>query len=64
MILVLTVGVPLAWFAYDLNKASKQRAAVVAIEEAGGRVYYDHDLRSSAGRRVAEWIGRWTGVTY
>lgn len=61
LILVLTVDLPLAWFAYKLNEASQQRAAVVAIEEAGGKVYYDHDLRSSAGRRVAEWIGRWAG---
>lgn len=38
---LLLVAVFSVWLAIEVNKAQKQRAAVVAVEAAGGTVYYD-----------------------
>ena len=46
--LLLVTAVITCWLGVQVNKAYKQRAAVAAIEAAGGRVYYDwHDLAVS-----------------
>jgi hypothetical protein len=41
MLLVLTVGVLLAW---RVNRARRQREAVEAVKEFGGEVYYDFEF--------------------
>ena len=39
--LLLLTAVVACWLGVQVNKAHKQRAAVAAIEEAGGTVFYD-----------------------
>ena len=39
--LLLLTAVIAAWLGVQVNKAQKQRAAVAAIQEAGGKVHYD-----------------------
>jgi hypothetical protein len=55
LVFVLLLSVPLGWFAWRIQKAGKQREAVAAILEAGGRVGYDYELTDQgAWKRVAE----------
>jgi hypothetical protein len=65
LVLLVAVSVPLGWFAWELNKARRQREAVVRILELGGRVFYDY--QDEYGRRLnaepgsPEWLRKLLG---
>ena len=44
LIPVVLLSVPMGWFALKMQEAERQRRAVVAIQKAGGRVFYDYQL--------------------
>ena len=54
-LLILTALVAV-WFAWQVTKAQKQRAAVAAIEAAGGVVTYESVFPDDS--RIADFIGR------
>jgi hypothetical protein len=41
---LVVVSVPLGWFAWEVQKARRQREAVAAINRAGGLVFCDHSV--------------------
>jgi len=66
MILVLLLGGGLGWFVRD---ARVQRAAVAAIEEADGFVFYDCELNLARTHaiprpRYLEWLASRVGIDY
>lgn len=44
---LVAVSVPLGWFAWELQRARRQREAVEAIVKAGGEVFYDHQTEAA-----------------
>src|SRR5437867_2977045 len=67
MAFVLVIGVGLGWIVRVIRRAEAQRAAVQAIEEAGGGVWYDWEWRGGNSIPNAkppwhEWITKRGGV--
>ena len=76
--MLLFTALVAAWFAIQVNKVQKQRAAVAAIQAAGGTVYYDwqgmpnnepngefllHDYRTLR-RPIPDWLIDFVGDEY
>jgi hypothetical protein len=64
LVLVLVVGLGLGW---PIARARRQRAAIAAIEAAGGRIYFDWQMaydpvtNASIGPRGPAWLRRLVG---
>ena len=43
LLFVVAVSMPLGWFAWEMQRARRQREAVAAIETAGGGVIYTYE---------------------
>jgi hypothetical protein len=50
LVFLLAVSVPLGWFAWEMQRARRQREVVEAIVGMGGWVYYDYQLEKGMGR--------------
>ena len=69
LLIVMTLAsVGLSWFAVKLQQARRQRAAVEAIEKAGGWVEYDYELRtrppSDADPPGPAWLRNLLGIDF
>ena len=42
LLFVVVLSVPLGWFAWEMQRARRQRVAVDRIWELGGEVFYDY----------------------
>jgi hypothetical protein len=58
--LVVMTGLGI-WLGVIANRAREQRAAVVAIKELGGTVYYDWELETGGTPRGPAWLRRLVG---
>jgi hypothetical protein len=54
LVFVVTVSVPMGWFAWEMERARQQREVVERIVELGGKTYYDYDLQYD--ERKHDWI--------
>ncbi len=52
LVFLVAMSVPLAWFAWEMQKARRQREAVAAILEGGGLVRYDYEFDENGYRIV------------
>jgi hypothetical protein len=43
LVFLVTISVPLGWFAWEMEKARRQREAVEVIVGMGGEAYYDYE---------------------
>lgn len=62
LIAVLVLSLPLSWFGMSLEKARRQRKAVMRIEELGGGVVYDWECNLNpffepSPTRLRTWLG-------
>ena len=60
---VTACAIACSWFATRLDRASKQKAAVAALEQAGGFAWYQKGLRYSRPPKPPgpEWLVRTLG---
>jgi hypothetical protein len=62
LVFLAAVSVPLGWFAWEMQRANRQRAAVEAILPRGGNVHYDYEYSADgtrldvAGPAVPAWL--------
>ena len=67
LVLVVVVALPFSWLAVEMKRAREQRAAIQAIQKAGGFVWYDCELDSLGGlvpnpqRPAPQWLRRLLG---
>ena len=67
LVFVVVVSIPLGWFAWQVEKARRQREAVEAIAELGGEVFYDYQFDEdmmwidSAEPTTPTWLRRLLG---
>jgi hypothetical protein len=67
LLFVVAVSVPLGWFAWEMEKARRQREAVERIVKAGGKVYFDYEWDEWRGRirggdpTTSAWLRRLFG---
>jgi len=54
VVLVVAVAVPCCWLATIIQEAEEQKRAVEAIERAGGRIFFDNQVRDDMGRLKGE----------
>ena len=63
LVAVLVLSLPLSWFAVRIEKARRQRQAVMTIEALGGGVVYDWQLNNQdpffepSPTRLRTWLG-------
>jgi hypothetical protein len=51
---LLTVSIPLGWFAWEMQRARRQKVAVEGIRELVGRVYFNYEYGESSWRYPVE----------
>jgi hypothetical protein len=69
LLFLVVVSLPLGWFAWEMQRARRQREAVEAINMAGGMPHYGHpkDVNSVFSGalyfelRSQRWLGGWLG---
>jgi hypothetical protein len=49
LLFLVAVSVPLGWFAWEMERARRQREAVEWVERSGGWVFYGEDYSGDAG---------------
>lgn len=71
LLLFVVCSVPLAIVSHLASRARTQKAAVRALLEAGGTVWYDYEERDKDGNKIepAElpgptWLREWLGIDY
>lgn len=69
LVLVLVCVTPCIWFASRMQKARKQKAAVAAIRNRGGEVFYDYQFEGSgldlhAPLPGPEWLRDRLGIDF
>ena len=50
LVLVVVVALPCSWFAVEMRAATRQKDVVMAIQRAGGAVFYEHQFDSSGNQ--------------
>jgi hypothetical protein len=61
LVFLLAVSLPLGWFAWEMQRARRQREAVEGIEKVGGEVSYDFLTYDREWARPPAWLQRWLG---
>ena len=64
LIAILVLSLPLSWFAMRMEKARRQREAVVAIRWLEGTAYYEWEFKSGGTQPSSTWWRNVLGHDY
>jgi hypothetical protein len=56
LLAVLVVSMLLSWVACEMQEGTRQRAALQAVKELGGRVNYDHPNRKTTRSALTRYV--------